>query len=456
MTIHFRRSTRRGVSSRLVALGLIAASVLVSAALIEVALRLVPNKYADGLAFAQDNGTTVAYQKLDGGLFVLEPGHDRRYHSPCIQSAGIAINDLGFRGGAWAAPGPKPRFAVLGDSFLEALQVGERDHASAILGQLLEADVLNAAVSGYSTLTEVAAYRQFVRPERPDLVLLFVFLGNDIDGNSCRLDANRVLCGSVDQGQLTIVDREAPGAPIVGETIPNGDDGEYVERDLPTRIRDSLRRNLAIYHALHDLRLVAKGAVSQVLGHVDDRWSLYVEPEAPTWSDAWRITEMAIETLRRDVAAAGARLAIVAIPEHFALSPNGRREIVFGTGSAAPENLDLARPSRRLGEIAARLGLPFLDLAPALVAYRDRVGLGYPYFSFACEGHWNPLAHNLVAHEVAAFVAERNLLARPTVTPATILEKRRAAFARSPADILDAKTLAEIYGGGIYRGGRAD
>ena len=454
MTARFRRARRRAVW--LSSLGLLAVSLLLSALLIEGVLRVVPNKYRDGLTFTQASGATVQYRKLDEGLFTLEPGRDLTYRSPCIQSSGIAINDLGFRGEAWPPPSSKPRIAVLGDSFLEALQVGEATHASAIFSRLLDADVLNAAVSGYSTLTELAAYRRFVRPERPDLVLLFVFLGNDIQGNACRLDGHLVLCGDVNDGQVTIVDREAP-MPAV-ETSPASENGveeeaSYVERDVPTRIRDALRRNVALYHALHDLRLIVTGAVNYVLGRYTDRWNLYVEPAPQAWTDAWRITETAIAMLQRDVAADGARIAVVAIPEHFALSPTGSREIVFGTGSAVPETLDLNRPSRRLGDIATRLGIPFLDLAPPLVAYRDQMKLDYPYFSFVCEGHWNPLTHSLVAHEVAAFVTDRALLPRATVPTATILENRRTAFARHPADILDSDARAAIYGGGLYRSG---
>jgi hypothetical protein len=91
-------------------------------------------------------------------------------------------------------------------------------------------------------------------------------------------------------------------------------------------------------------------------------------------------------------------------------------------------------------------------LAPALLAYRDGAALEPPYFSFACDGHWNPLTHALAASEVAVFLAQSGLL--PASLDAAALEARRGALvARAPRDILGEKAYGEIYGGGRYAGG---
>lgn len=220
-----------------------------------------------------------------------------------------------------------------------------------------------------------------------------------------------------------------------------------------TRLKGVLRKNLVLYQAFHDLKIVTQGAINQLRGYVPPRWHLYLNRPSPDWAEAWRITEDALKTLKGEVEADGARLALVAVPEHFTTSREWRSEMMFGAASAVPDDFDPALPSRRLAAVAKRIGVPLLDLRPALLAYRDANDLSYPYFSFTCDGHWNPLTHYLAGHATAAFLAQQGMLGEVQRDLADLMSARRDAFAAKPKDILGAPAYGQIFEGGIYAGG---
>ena len=337
----------------------------------------------------------------------------------------------------------------MGDSFVEALRVADGEHVAAILAQLTGLEVLNARISGYATVTELFAYRRLVRPLRPELVVLFVYLGNDVMGNSCRLDPTRSMCGEV--GERGVVYRDGARAAGDDGTVappPTAADRGPAGDSAVARLKGALRKNLVLYQPLHDLRILVQGAFNQLRGAVPPRWHVYLNRWSPDWEDALR-------TLKDEVEADGARLALVAIPEHFTTSREWRREMMFGAGSAVPDDFDPALPSRRLAFVAGRIGVPLLDLRPAFLAYRDANNLLYPYFSFACDGHWNPVAHYLAGHATAAFLAQNGLLGDSRREGADLLSARRDAFARDPKAILGAPAYRQIFDGGIYTGGAA-
>jgi hypothetical protein len=61
------------------------------------------------------------------------------------------------------------------------------------------------------------------------------------------------------------------------------------------------------------------------------------------------------------------------------------------------EGWDLDRPNRRLSEIAARRGIAYLDLRPALQTALS----GQLRLYFAIDGHWTAAGHELAARSLA-------------------------------------------------------
>ena len=105
----------------------------------------------------------------------------------------VRVNADGFRDDAWSADKPAGayRIAVLGDSIVAALQVDHAQVFTSLLQRRLNAEsvrgrsveVLDAGVDGYGTAQELLILRHHVALFAPDLVLLSMYLGNDITDN---------------------------------------------------------------------------------------------------------------------------------------------------------------------------------------------------------------------------------------------------------------------------------
>jgi len=429
---------------RLIAnLSLAVGSVLIALLVFEGLLRLSGSRWElERRAFANKPLREVAYQRLPSRLVVLQPNQAAVHAGACFEARPVTVNAQGFRGPA--PPDPPGGIALLGDSFAEALHVPDGLTVGDRLGRYTGKGVINAGVSGYATTHAVQAWRERLAGLRPEWAVLLVYLGNDISGNSCRLSETEPPCGMIREGAVVYLE---PGRDATISS-PNGAE----ERDatslpaapLRSPLRKFLRRHVALYALAHDMKTVVLGLTAEATGHVATRWGLYRATANPDWEEAWRITADALAQLRDETRRANTRLAVVAIPEAVALLTDPHRAIRFGSASAVPQDFDAALPSRRLIEIAKELGLPGLDLRPAFVAYRDRYDLPRPQFSFACDGHWNPLGHALAAAAIADFLDELG-----ETSPSGL--RLKAMMALAPRALLGDEGYRQIFEGGVYR-----
>ncbi len=132
--------------------------------------------------------------------------------------AQIRTNSVGFRDQDWtiAKPDGTRRIAVLGDSYVDAVQVEEPARFTEQIGVALapcragggqSLQVMNFGQSGYGTAQELMTYRHDVSTYSPDLVILAFLSHNDLRNNSQRLqgDPGRPCFHLVDD-QLTFDD----------------------------------------------------------------------------------------------------------------------------------------------------------------------------------------------------------------------------------------------------------
>ena len=89
----------------------------------------------------------------------------------------------GFRPPFHTAPTGRPSVLLLGDSFLDGMDVSAEQHFATLLEQSRPTlEIVNAGVSGYSTLQELLLGRRLAAEMRPVARLLFVY-GNDVHDN---------------------------------------------------------------------------------------------------------------------------------------------------------------------------------------------------------------------------------------------------------------------------------
>ena len=358
------------IPARLVLLGL---SVLVAIAALELGLRwLVPMSDE----FLRPDAVA--------GVHHIE-GRSGRWRSPEFDVA-VTINSHGFRDRERARtkpPGTR-RVVVLGDSMTEAFQVPLEETFTARLERRFSApgrpvEVLNLGISALGPPQEYLIYRTYGAAYAPDVVVLVLFMGNDVRGSSVELEGKSYLRYPIAASDGTLA-RDAGGVPRFSEPV------------TPGRARQWARTHLASYRFVRDRVVPALGTATRATA-TEDVLGLYREPLAPLWRRAVEVTHAIVEELERAVRADGARLMVLLLPAPWEVDP-AARAILPGV----QDGIDWRTAERRTASGLRARGVTTVPLADAFVA--DVARGGRPYF--AVDGHLTPHGHGLVTEELAA------------------------------------------------------
>jgi hypothetical protein len=354
--------------------------LVVVALVIEVGLRIVdpqlPIKYS-----------TVRYRNdPDTGPWPI--GSQSGLHqTACYSSEDIQINSHGMRDRERSLAGTAPRIALIGDSFLQGLQVADEQTVSRRLESRLGVEVLNFGVSSVGTAVELLAFEKRVLPFGPDATILLFFPGNDPADNHPEWKR--------------IID------PFMAEIAPYwliADHGALAER--PTR---------GVAHESSRLHLVGQYSILARLAYgVRADWGApravaaqRSGPEPRVIEEAWETTRALLLKFASTASAAQSRFAVVLIPEPMN---------AFELGTALGPETGRARVE--LARLSEQAGFPVLDLTDAFV----EAVKGAPStlkLSFPCDPHWNAAAHDIASAALAAFIDEHQLLSQPNNPPRT-------------------------------------
>jgi len=320
----------------------------------------------------------------------------------------FALNTHGLRDPerGYEAPPGTVRILALGDSFVEGYGVPLGQTVSQVLEALLRGrgcavQVVNGATTGYSTDQEYLFYRNEGVRYSPRVVVLF-FYYNDILYNE-----RQQYMGDVPKpvfvfrgGRLELyrspVPRPSP-TPVPAEAA-GADAGS--RSALVRWVQERLWFGApAAYNALGRMGLWPpnrpRGARLEV--------RVYERKRITEIEGAWEKTAGLLAELAREAASHEARLLVAYVPSRMEVNDRAW-QLTRERDGMDDEGWDRGQVARRLAEIGRGLGVPFLDLTPAL-RRADHGVLGGPYYVY--DGHWNAHGHRVAAEEVGRFLRER-------------------------------------------------
>jgi len=258
--------------------------------------------------------------------YSLRPGAEGWWHGEGTTYIKINSDGLRDREHSKIKPANTLRIAVVGDSFTQAFDVEMQDAWWAVMEQRLQGcatlgqrkvEVINFGVAGYSTARELITLQQRVWDYSPDIVVLNVTLINDVKDNS------------------TVLNKEYAEQPLPYYIYQDDklvlDDSRLAARNNSTyfRLQQTALGN-AINWLRQHLRLIqltdkARTAYQQrkIAKQLADEQphaqrlelgldsSVFKEPTAPAWIDAWRVTEGLLLMIRDEVNSKGVKFLVV-------------------------------------------------------------------------------------------------------------------------------------------------
>jgi hypothetical protein len=379
---------RRGKRLRaiLVGLGLVVASLAVTAGVLEVVVR-----WLDPQDLHRDEGLWVPDPerafRLAAGFRGTEVSHEFR--------AAIAINSRGLRDRE-ITPTRSPgtvRILVVGDSFTYGSGVAaEQTYPKRIERLLAErpgprVEVINAGVPGYGTFHAAAFLRAEGWSYEPDLLVLQMFPDNDLDDN-------------LEPFGRAVVDGElhARAARPAGPAWRR-------QLQAAVRARSHAYRLLGDRYHLLRIRLGLEPSHAAALG-------VYARQPTERTTAGWDATRRYLGDIVAMARQRGVPVVVVHAPRLAAL--NASSAAAFAAfHRVEPASLDWNLPAVRLRALCRELGVPYLDLAQRFRA------AGRPRdFYYAHNGHWNAAGHEQVARWfLEAFLTGDGVVARRPQPP---------------------------------------
>lgn len=380
------------------------------------------------------------------------PGATGRSYNPFYEfDAQVSFNSRGIRGPeslGYAKPEGVYRVLLLGDSFMEAVQVNDDETLGEQLRSLLQAqmdrpvEVVNAGVSGFGTDQQLLWLREEGVNYAPDLVLLAVYPHNDFMNNAEILESanqggiNKPFFSLVD-GKLQLHYYPFDPAAVPAVTSP------FVEAPLPdtppgplTPVANWLRQRSAFYRYfdphiriaaprlaawLARTGLLAPGQESKLVaqpeGYVPLTYRIYQNPPGPEWEESVRLTTALFGEIRATAESLGAPAAALVIPSPESVYPERWQQIVTQFPAMQSDAWDLQQPERLAMSSLQAAGIPALSLAASFV---QNVETG-PLLYFVEEGHWTAHGHRLGARAGANFLGESGLIPGLSLAPFSLI-----------------------------------
>jgi hypothetical protein len=328
----------------------------------------------------------------------LKPGASGWYNRE--GEAQIKINRAGFRGPDRSTRKPPTTFrvAVLGDSYVEAIQVPYEQTFCAIMERRLgscrlvgsrKVEVLNFGVGGYGTAQELITLRRKVWAYSPDAVVLAIFLGNDIRNNSVVLEG--------DQCRPFYVYRD-------GKLVPAGPLLDSTPFRLWCMTRFDYRDAQLLGMLKNGWSILTERQRSPTPEYPVERainYNIYKPPTDTAWQEAWAVTEALIDKMHDEVEAHGALFLAVTLDTGIQVWPN---PVVRSNFEKAIGVDDLFYPDRRIKALGERSRFKVLTLAQPLQAYAQAHHIFLHGFDNTPKGfgHWNAEGHRLAGELISA------------------------------------------------------
>ena len=281
------------------------------------------------------------------------------------------------------------RIAIIGDSFCEAIQVERKESFGYLLEQGLNrngipAEVLNFGISGFGTAQEFELLRHRVLDYGPDLVILGMFLGNDIGDNSREINPGQLkpYYDLVD-GQLVLDNRFRQAAEFIeAQSWATRTKAACINS---SRVLQLLNRFYSRFKNRHRPR------ANVGIGLDPD---LYAPPQTTSWTDAWQVTEALLLACRDQSEKNGASFLVVTFSNPIQVHPDPEVRRAFQNKHDLES---LFYPDDRIAGYCKQKGIEHLQLAPRFLEDVETSKQPIYYHGFPNTllgaGHWNSRGH---------------------------------------------------------------
>jgi len=331
----------------------------------------------------------------------------------------IHFNEVGFRDDSWKINTEK--IAVIGDSYMEALSIPEGEYFASILQQITNQDVINIAREKFNTYEEVYFFKKFAAHLKPKLVLLFMYMNNDISFNH---EYKKKYKGKNIE-PINYIEKNGI------YTLPN--------RKLSSNILSSIKVHLInkslILPKLYSSILKIKYGIPSKAEMPENGFAsnfldeIYIIDQYQSQKniDNWKATEDALIEIKEIVNQYGGEFVLITFESRY----NPKKS----------EFLDKDYPLQKISNIARGNELTHIPLNKFLEDYFSNIkepkeGL------HASDGHWNMLTHHIITYYILQQLNNKSII----LLNDEVTNELNYLFNKNPVELIGLDEYHKIYG----------
>ncbi len=276
-------------------------------------------------------------------LLILTPDKEFIYENKCLTSH-LKTNPAGFNSPSYDKKKPDNTFriAILGDSYIEALQVASDNNVSRLLenklqnqtNQSINYQVLSFGISSHGTYSNLLYLKDYVLAYEPDLIINAFTPTNDVTDDFIKLNYHPNF--STD-GQLII---ETPAK------LAHQDAGYIIF------IKSLAKKSAAIrwlYDGYLNLKNNKKTSINNP-GAIPPEYQVFLKNYPADWQVAWQEQEVYLNALRQMATDNQSNFLLISLTEGFRVHPQLAEQLkkIYDVGS-----WDFNKPEAQLEKISA-------------------------------------------------------------------------------------------------------
>lgn len=353
------------------------------------------------------------------GLITLKRNWQGYWIKNCYRNL-VKTNSLGFHDYEFEQNKPNDvfRIIILGDSYVEALQVSRENSFHNLLEIKLNKEldsnkkfeVYAFGHSGNGTLLNYLYLKNYGLKYKPDLVINAFCVGNDFRDDSYELTQ----IYSRQTGDTAVYRR-----PFVKLNKEGNVDFVAVESELlkmaqepKSFIRGIAKKSVLATQLYHKYKLIKSLIKSKVYGQKErledslisespwDKipvdYQVFLKDYPNIWNEAWEVEEKLLRAMKEIVEKNNSKFMVVSLTEAFRVHNDLDLNQVY-----APYVFEIDKPERLLQEISQRQQFSYLALVPI---FRERFGKEHTLTTFSCDKHWNETGHRWAAEALFEYL----------------------------------------------------
>lgn len=323
------------------------------------------------------------------GRYRLTPGYHGRIYNRAEYSNTIRINQQGLRGGEIEERSAEGlRILTIGDSFVFGVGVEDTDTFTALLserssGPGIEVEGLNAGIPAFGVPDAESWLRRHGVDLEPDVVVLAIFLGNDL------VDA------SPDREEILLVD----GLLVPSQSAAGLKAWLYRHSHLYVAIKGLLEQP-----GLLPLRSRLGLGEPWKVRTLREEFGVYKTSAERDLAPAIAATDEALGRLVTLAQQEGFDLVSILIPSEIQVDPD-RWTGGIGSLGFKSDKYDPETPTRIFKALLEKHEIPTLDLGPF---FAEGIANGEELY-FRLDRHWTAAGHAMAAEELSGFLAQTAL-----------------------------------------------